>query len=269
MKKSNFPRNFNRPKPQKTLEDRTDFPSEAILGRRPVLEALKAETTIDRVIIRLGSSGSIIGEIIEAAKRRDVRIDRLTTEVFDKKFEHKISGGAAAFTAAAKTISLQELLASDRSGRLPVVALLDGIEDPHNLGAIARSAEAAGALGVIIPGHRTAPLSQTALKASAGALAHIPVVRVNNLASAMEELKKAGYWIYGADMTGKDYRVVSFNSPAALVIGAEGKGLSRLVKDKCDTLVGIPLRGKVESLNASVSAGILIFELVRKLGGNN
>lgn len=267
---SQSPRRNSRPRPvQSALKSFKPAPErpaesparldEAVVGRRPVLEALKSGAVIDRVLIRLGSTGTIIGEIIELCRQNDIRIDRLTPDVFDKKFDHKTSAGIAAFTAAAKTISLQEMLSLPRQNRLPLIVLLDGVEDPHNLGAIARSAEAAGALALILPGRRIAPLSQTALKASAGALSHLPIVRVSNMASTMEELKKAGFWIYGADMSGDDYRSVVFNTPAALVIGAEGKGMTRLVKDRCDKLLGIPLRGKTESLNASVSAGILIF----------
>lgn len=233
-----------------------------IYGKHPVLETIKSGSSIDRVILRQGTGGPIIGEIITAAKEKGIRIDRLPPEVFDKKFAMKAGGGAAVYISEVKTIEFEELLEiSLNSEETPLLVILDGIEDPHNIGAIARSVEGAGGSGIIIPQRRIAPLSMTAVKASAGALLHIPVCRTTNLNVAIKDLKSAGFWIYGADMSGKNYLDVEFNEPAALVIGAEGRGVSRLVKKHCDELVSIPLKGKIESLNASVSAGILLFHL--------
>lgn len=233
-----------------------------IYGRHPVLETIKSGSPVDRLILRQSAGGTIIGDIITAAKEKGLRIDRLPPEVFDKKFPLKASGGVAVYISEVRTIGFQELLEiSLNSAAAPLLVMLDGIEDPHNIGAIARSVEGAGGTGIIIPQRKSAPLSMTAVKSSAGALLHLPVCRITNLNVAVKDLKSAGFWIYGADMSGKNYLDVEFNEPVVLVIGAEGKGVSRLVKQHCDELVSIPLKGKIESLNASVSAGILLFHL--------
>lgn len=162
-------------------------------------------------------------------------------------------------------MELDELLDKiKQSGKPPFLVILDGVEDPHNLGAIARSAEAAGCNGMILPQRNSAPLSQTAVKASAGALPRLPVAKVGNLNAVIKQLKKAGMWIYGADMQGKDFRTVDYAPDCALIIGGEGGGLSRLVKENCDEIVSIPMYGKIASLNASVSAGIILFEIAGK-----
>jgi len=232
-----------------------------VLGRRPVKELFNSAVTIERLIVRLGSKGKIVWDIIDLAKKRGVRIDRLPPEVFDKIYPPGAAGIAAKISAC-PVVELGELLESIRqSGKHPFLVILDGVEDPHNLGAVARSAEAAGCNGMILPRRSSAPLSQTAIKASAGALSHLPVAKVGNLNAAIKQLKKAGIWIYGADMRGKDFRKVEYAPAAALVIGGEGGGLSRLVKENCDEMVSIPMYGKIASLNASVSAGIILFEM--------
>lgn len=241
--------------------------SNLISGRRPVLEALNSEIPVDRLTIRLGAKGDIIGAIISAAKSRSLRIDRLTPEIFDRKFNPKTTGGVVAFTAEVQTVELNDLLSRAESLlESPFLVILDGIEDPHNLGAIARSAEGAGCQGMIIPQRRSAPLSPAALKSSAGALMHLPIARVNNISEAINFLRREGVWIFGADMKGEDYREVEYPPEAALIIGAEGQGLSRLVKSACDKLISVPLRGKVDSLNASVTAGILLFHIADNKG---
>ena len=240
------------------MNDRENF----LYGRHPVSEAVKSGTSIDRLVLRLGAGGSIIGEIISAAKERGIRIDRLPPEVFDKKFPMKANGGVVVYLAAVKTIEFSELLKTAlNSEGSSLLVMLDGIEDPHNVGAIARSVEGAGGSGIIIPRRRSAPLSMTAVKSSAGALLHLPICRTTNLSVAIKDLKDAGFWIYGADMSGRNYLEVEFNEPVVLVIGAEGKGISKLVKKHCDELISIPLKGKIDSLNASVSAGVLLFHL--------
>jgi 23S rRNA (guanosine2251-2'-O)-methyltransferase len=167
-----------------------------------------------------------------------------------------------ALFSAVETVELEELLNNaEKQNRPPFLVILDGIEDPQNLGAIARSAEGAGCLGMVLPRRRSAPLNSAAVKTSAGALLHLPVAKVVNIATAIDILKKAEVWIYGADMTGEDYCSVKYPSALALIIGAEGKGISHLVKSKCDKLISIPLKGKVQSLNASVAAGILLFHI--------
>ncbi len=235
-----------------------------ILGRRPVKELFDSDITIERLIVRLGSQGKIVWDIIDLAKKRSIRIDRLQPEVFDKIYPPGAAGIAAKISAC-PTLELEELLEKiTQSGKPPFLIILDGVEDPHNLGAIARSAEAAGCNGMILPQRNSAPLSQTAIKASAGALLRLPVAKVGNLNGVIKQLKTAGIWIYGAEMQGKDFRTVDYAQSAALVIGGEGGGLSRLVKENCDEVVAIPMYGKIASLNASVSAGIVLFQMAEK-----
>jgi 23S rRNA (guanosine2251-2'-O)-methyltransferase len=152
-------------------------------------------------------------------------------------------------------------------GEAPFFVICAGLEDPHNLGAIARTAEAAGAHGIIIPERRSVGLTAAVAKTAAGALDHIAVARVKNVASCMEELKKQGVWLYGAEMDGVDYTKADYRGAAALVVGAEGKGLGQLIKSRCDVLVSLPMRGKIQSLNASVAAGILLYEMAKQRGG--
>ena len=210
----------------------------------------------------MGTGGKIISDIISAAKSRSLRIDRLQPDVFDKKFPRQ-AGGIAAVISAVQTYRIEDLLEiAGRKDKPPFLIILDGVEDPHNVGAIARSAEAAGCTGLIIPHRKSAPLSHAVMKASAGALLHLPVAKVQNITNTVKDLKNQGYWIYGADMHGEDYRRINFNVPVALIIGSEGQGISRLVKKHCDQLISIPMKGKVDSLNASVSAGILIFQII-------
>jgi 23S rRNA (guanosine2251-2'-O)-methyltransferase len=171
--------------------------------------------------------------------------------------------GVAAFVAAHEYASLEDILAlADSRNEKPFVIICDEIEDPHNLGAIIRTAELAGAHGVIIPKRRSASLSYAVGKTSAGALEYVPVCRVSNLPSAIDGLKEKGFWIYGADMGGEDCRTLDFDGAVALVIGSEGKGLGRLVKEKCDFIVSLKQKGKLNSLNASVAAGILMYEIM-------
>ena len=233
-----------------------------IYGRQPVLEAFSSNITVERVVVRIGASGRVIKDIYNAAKSKSVRIDRLPPQIFDRKFDFKASGGVAAVISLVRSVELEELLQSIRKTTdHPFLIILDGIEDPHNLGAIARSAEAAGCNGIIIPRRRSAPLNEVAIKASAGTLLNIPVAKAANLASVVDRLKKEGLWIYGADMSGEDYRKLEYAESLALIVGSEGYGISKLVRSKCDQLVSIPMKGKVNSLNASVSAGILLFHV--------
>ena len=233
-----------------------------ISGRREVLEALKSGIPVERVVIRLGSRGEIIGRIIAEVKARKIRLDRLPLELFDRQFRSGDSGGVAAFVGEVGTVEMEDFLQkAEERLESPFIVLLDGIEDPHNLGAIARSAEGAGCHGLVIPQRRIAPLSEAAVKASSGALLHLPVARVSNISEAIRYLKKEKIWIFGADMKGENYREVEYPAALALIIGAEGRGLSKNVRGLCDRLISIPLRGKIESLNASVSAGIILFEI--------
>lgn len=234
---------------------------ELLIGRNPVAEALAAGRSIIKVMIAKGSASGAAVEIAAKAKKAGVPVQ----EVDRKKLDYMTGGaahqGVAALCAMKAYASVEEILAlAEERGEAPFIIILDEIEDPHNLGAIVRSAECVGAHGVIIKKRRSAGLTYTAYKASAGALEYLPVARVTNIADTIDELKSRNIWVYGADMNGEDYRKTDFSGGAALVIGSEGKGLSRLVREKCDVIVSLPLKGKINSLNASVAAGILMYK---------
>lgn len=238
---------------------------EILVGRNPIIEAINADRSIIKIMVTRGDHRSSAGEIIKKAKAKGIPV----VEVEKKKLDYMTSGavhqGVAAVCAAAQYAQVEDILAlaKDR-GEPPFVIILDGIEDPHNLGAIIRSAECAGAHGVIIKKRRGAGLSFTAYKAAAGALEYVPVARVNNIADTIKELKKQNIWVWGADMNGADYRECDFSGAVALVIGSEGKGISRLVRERCDRIVSLPLKGKINSLNASVAAGVLMYKISEK-----
>ena len=235
-----------------------------IIGRNPVIEALKSGRNIDTVYVNSEAGGSI-GIICRMAKERDI----VVKQVSDSKLT-AMSGGAShqgviASGACAEYVSVEDILAiSKEKGTDPFIIICDEIEDPHNLGAIIRTAEAAGADGVIIPKRRSASLNQTVYKTSAGAASWLPVARVANIPAAIDELKEHGIWIYGTDAKGEDYTKVDMTGPIALVIGSEGFGMGRLVEEKCDFLVRLPMNGRITSLNASVAAGIFMYEAVRQ-----
>lgn len=234
-----------------------------IYGRNPVLEALRSETTVDTVYV--SSEGSITEKIKSLARKNGAVVKKVSTQKLDQMTENAAHQGVAAVTACAEYVSVEDILeVSAKKGTPPLIIICDEIEDPHNLGAIIRTAEAAGADGVIIPKRRSASLNATVYKTSAGAASWLPVARVPNLASAIDTLKKNGVWIYGTDASGESYDGVDLNGSAALVIGSEGFGLGRLIKEKCDFLLKLPMNGKITSLNASVAAGIFMYEVVRQ-----
>ena len=234
-----------------------------IFGKNPVIEAIKAGQPIDTIYI--SGSGAIFGKITSMAKENNI----VVKNVNDQKL-HQLCGsvahqGVAAVCSCAEYSSLEDILAvSQEKGTDPFIIICDEIEDPHNLGAIIRTAESAGADGIIIPKRRSASLSQTVFKTSAGAASWIPVARVSNLASAIDELKKNNIWIYGTDADGTDYTSTDLKGGIAFVIGSEGYGIGKLIREKCDFLVSLPMSGHVNSLNASVAAGIFIYEAVRQ-----
>lgn len=234
-----------------------------ITGFHAVEEALAAGRALDRIVIARGRHGERMEAVVRLAKSRGVPVrfeDRLQLDRLAGTREHQ---GIVALTAAKPAVALEDLLrAKDRRGLL---VLLDGIEDPHNLGAIVRTALAAGAQGVVIPERRAAGLSDTVERASAGALAHLPIARVKNLVRAMEEMKEAGYWLIGLDERAeKNYTEVDLKGPISIVLGREGEGLHELTRKRCDFLVSVPTTGPVRSLNVSVAAGIVLFEVVRQ-----
>lgn len=233
---------------------------QTLAGIHPILEALKSGQSVDRVHIAKGAGGQRLQEIVDLCRTRKIPIRFEERAALDRISRAAVHQGVVAIVSASPYQSLDEVPEA-----APMLVALDGVEDPHNLGAIIRSAHAAGASGVIIPERRAAPVTEVAAKAAAGALAHLPVIRVGNLNQALEKLKKKGYWIYGLDERGTDsYDTVPYNEPAVLVVGAEGHGLHDLVAKHCDQLVRIPMAGKIGSLNVSVAAGIALFEWRRR-----
>ncbi|NSL52610.1 23S rRNA (guanosine(2251)-2'-O)-methyltransferase RlmB [Calidifontibacillus erzurumensis] len=239
--------------------------SEWIIGKNPVLEALKAGRDINKIWIAEGSQKGQVQQILNLAKQRGVIVQYVPKQ----KIDQTVSGnhqGVAASVAAYHYAEVDDLFKAAASKKEdPFFLILDEIEDPHNLGSILRTADAAGVHGVIIPKRRAVGLTAAVAKASTGAIEHVPVARVTNLARTIEELKEKGVWIVGTDAKGtQDYRQLDGKMPLAIVIGSEGKGISRLIREKCDFLVRLPMVGKVTSLNASVAASLLMYEVYRK-----
>jgi 23S rRNA (guanosine2251-2'-O)-methyltransferase len=240
-----------------------------LLGRRAVLEALRAGQPISRVLLsRTARPHGPLAEIERGARERGIPVDVVDAPRLDGLAGGVPHQGVAAFGAAQRLVDLDDLLRGAREkGEAPFVIALDGIEDPRNLGAVIRTAEAAGAHGVIIPRRRAAGLGPSAVRASAGATAYLPVAGVTNLAAALDHLKRHGVWVIGADAGASEpYDGGALVPPLALVVGGEGRGLHRLVRARCDRLVRIPLWGRVESLNASVAAALLLYEVARRRG---
>jgi 23S rRNA (guanosine2251-2'-O)-methyltransferase len=241
-------------------------------GFHAVEEALAAGRALDRVVIARGRHGDRIGEILRLAKSRGVPVRFEDRQQIDRLTGSREHQGIAALAAAKGAVELEDLLAPNFSngtlgapGQNGLLVLLDGVEDPHNLGAIVRSSLAAGAQGVVIPERRAAGLTDTVERASAGALAHMPVARVKNLVRAMEQMKESGYWLVGLDeRADKSYTEVDLKSSVGIVLGREGEGLHELTRKRCDFLVSIPTTGAVRSLNVSVAAGVMLFEAVRQ-----
>ncbi len=239
-----------------------------ICGRNPVIEALRSGANIDTVYIN-GNGGSL-GLIRKLAKENGI----VVKDADDKKLS-KLCGGAshqgvAAEGACGEYVTVEDILeVSRRKGTKPFIIICDEIEDPHNLGAIIRTAETSGADGVIIPKRRSASLNATVFKTSAGAASYVPVARVSNIASCIDTLKENGVWIYGTDASGTDYTMTDFTGGAALVVGSEGFGMSQLVQKKCDFMIKLPMLGKINSLNASVAAGIFMYEILRQRRSTN
>ena len=236
-----------------------------IEGRNPVMEAFRAGKPIDKLFVLDGCQDGPVRSIIREAKKHDTLIQFVTRERLDQMSETGKHQGVIAYAAAYEYAQVYDILENARKkGEPPFVFLLDNIEDPHNLGAIIRTANLAGAHGVIIPKHRAAGLTATVAKASAGALNYTPVAKVSNLGSTIEELKKEGLWFVCADMGGEVMYRLNLTGPIGLVIGNEGNGVSRLIREKCDYIASIPMKGDIDSLNASVAAGVLAYEIVRQ-----
>jgi 23S rRNA (guanosine2251-2'-O)-methyltransferase len=231
-----------------------------LAGIHPVREALKAGRDLDRVLIARGAGGPRLQEIIDLARGRAVPVRFEPREALDRASNGAAHQGVVAFGAAERYADLSQIQAGAQ-----LLVLLDGVEDPHNLGAIIRTAHAAGAAAVLIPDRRAAGLTETVAKAAAGALEHLPVVRIGNVSQTLEALKEKGFWIYGLDERAKDlYSEIDYARPTVIVLGGEGQGLHQLVKKHCDVLVRIPMSGAISSLNVSVAAGIVLFEWNRR-----
>ena len=237
-----------------------------IEGRNAVTEALRAGTPIDKIFIARGETDKTLGHIASTARAAGVVVVEADRRKLDYMSATKAHQGVIALAAVREYASVEDILSAARErGEAPLLVVCDEISDPHNLGAIIRTAECAGAHGVIIPKRRSAGLTAVVDKASAGALEHMAIARVPNLAAAIETLKKNGLWIYGTAAEGtNELWKTDLTGPACIVIGSEGDGISRLVREKCDFLVSIPLRGQISSLNASAAAAVLLYEALRQ-----
>jgi 23S rRNA (guanosine2251-2'-O)-methyltransferase len=235
-----------------------------VIGRKPVLELLQSGKQVQRVKIALGTQGAIIADIIKEAKKRKVRVDRVPPEQAKRSFGTGNHQGVIAETVDITTFDIKDI---DKRVKIKhgLLIALDGVTDPFHLGAVARSALAAGCDGIIIPARRSAPLSEVAMKSSAGTLNRLPVIQVGNLNEAMLSLQKSGWWIHGAAGEGSDTLWDhEWDEKTVLVVGAEGKGISTIVKRSCDHLVVIPMSNNVESLSASAAASVILFDISRK-----
>ncbi len=238
-----------------------------IFGRNSVMEALKSGRNIDTVFVSSAEITGSLKPIIALAKEKKIVIKHVKKQNLDSLCDFSNHQGVAALVSVKKTCTVDDILSfAEQKGEPPFVIIADGIEDQHNLGAIIRTAECCGAHGVIISERRSAGLTATTQKSSAGALEYVNVAKVKNLGNTIDYIKDKGLWIYGADMGGKLWSEHELTGPLALVIGSEGFGISSLVKKKCDFIVSLPMKGKINSLNASVAAGILMYEVRRQRG---
>ena len=240
---------------------------EVITGRNQVLEALRAERPVQKILLaRTSGRHSVIAEILHLARDKDIPIEYVPAEAFREFSDTARYHGVIAYTAVKAYHSLDGLFGISREkGEPPLYCILDGIEDPQNLGAIIRTAEASGTHGVIIRARRSVGLTDAVARASAGAIEYLPVARVANIAQTIAKLKESGIWTIGVDPAGReDYRQADFTLPVAIVVGGEGKGISELVTKRCDYLISIPMRGKINSLNASVAAALIMYEAFRQ-----
>ena len=244
-------------------EKKTDM----IIGRNPVAEALKSGREMERILVQKGAGGSV-GKILSMAKERGVILQYEEKEFLDRKAGGGRHQGVIAFVSAHEYAGVEDMLAlAEKRGEPPFLIVLDELEDPHNLGAVMRTAECAGAHGVIISRRRAGGLTETVARTSAGAVEYLPCARVTNIPRTLDELKKKGIWVYACDMDGETYWKQDLTGPVALVIGSEGRGISRLVREKCDFAVSIPMVGKITSLNASNAAAILMYEVRKQRDG--
>ena len=239
--------------------------NDLIAGRNAVSEALRSQRSINKILLQEGAHGGSLGEIIALAKEKGVPVETVKAEKLDKLAKGLRHQGVAALAAPIAFRTLDDVFArAAEKNEEPFILLLDELQDPQNVGALIRSADAAGVHGVLMPRRRSCPLNAVVAKISAGAVEYVPVVQIGNIAQTIEELKQRGCWVVGADMYGVDFYAANMSGPIVLVIGAEGRGLGRLVKQKCDDVVSIPMNGGVNSLNASAAGAVLMYEVVRQ-----
>ncbi len=258
-------RNFTKGNALDNTAEKEDKKNDLIIGRNAVSEALKNDRPIDTVLVLKGERNGSIGRILAECREKKIVIKEVDKKKLDFLCGQGNHQGIAAWAAVHEYSTVEAMLelAKERQED-PFIIICDELEDPHNLGAIIRTAETTGAHGVIIPKRRNASLTWAVGKASAGAVEYVPVARVSNLVSTIDELKKQGFWIYTADMNGSNWCQTDFSGAVALVIGSEGKGVGRLIKEKSDFVVSLPMRGKITSLNASVAASVLMYEVARQ-----
>jgi len=236
-----------------------------IIGRKPVLEALNSDEEVSQVFILFGQEGGIIEAIHVAAKKKGIKVNQVPFEKFRQITQSKIAQGVAASKSEQKYYDLYEIISESKKSQYPLLLILDSIQDTHNVGAILRSADCSGVDGIIITKNNSAPINETVVKTSAGASEHVKITLINNLAQTIDELKQKGFWIVGSYLEGaKDYTKVDYKVPIAVIVGNEEKGIRKLTADKCDHLVRIPMKGKIQSLNVSVASGVLLFEILRQ-----
>ncbi len=231
-------------------------------GRNAVIELLKTDKNIDKILLEKGAQGSL-GLIFAQARKKNIRVQFVDKQVLDKESESKRHQGVIAFTTDYEYFDLEDIIAEKKEEGRGFVVLCDGIEDVHNLGSILRVAECAGADGVVIPKSGSASVTESVIRISAGAAEHMKVAKVGNLNQAVEKLQKNGYWVYALEAGGEDIYAEKFDGNIALVVGGEDSGVKRLTKEKCDKVLSIPLKGKVNSLNASVALGVAAYAVVK------
>lgn len=239
-----------------------------IVGKNPIIEAIQSDRSINKIYIADGINKASIHNLLTLMKEKKIVTQFVPRKKLDQMAEGQQHQGIVAEVAPYDYIEINEIVANlKKSQKLPFLVMLDGIEDPHNLGSILRTADVTGVNGVIIPKRRSVGLTSTVAKTSAGAIEHVPVSRVTNLAQTLDYLKDEGYWVVGTDASAKQSFIeLDYKMPVCIVIGSEGKGISRLIKEKCDFFVNMPMQGNVNSLNASVAAGIIMYEVYRKRG---
>ena len=259
-------RTEKRQRPAREHVERTETQEvvDFVFGRHAVVEALQTPDRVNRVFIQEGTSGRDAAKVIELAREKGIQVQTVPKTKIEDLVGNAVHQGLVASIAAYEYADLEDVFKkAEEKGEDPFIVILDGVEDPHNLGSILRTADATGVHGIIIPKRRSASLTATVAKASTGAIEHVPVVRVTNLTQTIEQLKARGIWVFGTDMNGTDYRKWNTSGPLAIVMGNEGKGVSRIVKESVDEMVTIPMVGHVQSLNASVASALMMYEVFR------